>query len=102
VKLADKRQAGLNPANAYKLSVGISGIAMFGNCCAWLSTTFFGRRTIYLIGLALMTLLMYIIGFLSLAPNSNTGATWATAVMRKSILLPNLAYLNSHSLDISI
>jgi len=79
--LANDRQAGVAPSDAYKLGVGLSSLAFVGTCLAWITTSYFGRRTIYVTGLGVMTTIMFIVGFLSLAPDSNQGAKWGTAVM---------------------
>ncbi len=73
--------AGLADSNAYKLSLGFYALGIVGNISSWFLITKFGRRTIYLGGFCIMTMLMFIIGFLSLAPASNSGAQWATAII---------------------
>lgn len=52
-----------------------------GNVISMILTGRFGRRTILFNGLWVMTLLMFVIGFLSLAPNSNTNIAWAQSAI---------------------
>jgi len=54
------------------------GIGFLGTLFSWVLLTHFGRRTLYLSGLTCSTIILFIIGFLSLAPASNTAASWAT------------------------
>lgn len=73
-------QAGLAASNAFKLTVGQSGLAFVGTVLSWVLMGFFGRRTIYLYGLSVMTTLMFLIGFLALAPSSNNSVAWAQSI----------------------
>lgn len=74
-------QAGVAAADAYKLAVGQTALAFVGTALSWFTTSYFGRRSIYLYGYCVMTTIMFIIGFLSLAPDSNIGAQWGTSVL---------------------
>lgn len=78
-------QAGLAVADAYKLQLGYYALGFLGTILSWFFMAYCGRRTIYFYGLSVMTAIMFIIGFLSLAPASNQGAKWATAIMRKHL-----------------
>ncbi|KAK2591329.1 hypothetical protein QQS21_010982 [Conoideocrella luteorostrata] len=73
-------QAGLSSANAFNMGVGNTALGFLGTCISWPLMNFFhlGRRTIYTTGLGAMTVLLFIIGFLSI-PKNNTGAIWAMA-----------------------
>ncbi|KAG9250038.1 general substrate transporter [Emericellopsis atlantica] len=74
-------QAGLNPDNGFSMSLGQMGLSLAGCIIAWWIMTHVGRRTMYVTGLAGMTIILLIIGFLGLAPRSNTGAPWAVGVL---------------------
>jgi len=68
-------------AAAYKMSVGQGGLHFL---CTFLSiflTGNIGRRTVYLYGLICMTALMFLIGFLSLAPSTNGSIGWAQSAI---------------------
>lgn len=70
-------QAGLKPNNGFALSLGQTGISLAGCLIAWYIMTVAGRRAMYLIGLAALTVILFTIGCLGLAPSSNSGASWA-------------------------
>ncbi|RFU81725.1 sugar inositol transporter [Trichoderma arundinaceum] len=73
-------QAGLNPAEAFDMGVGNTALGFVGTITSWFLLNYFklGRRTIYNCGMWVMTLLLFIIGFLSI-PTHNNGAIWAMA-----------------------
>ncbi|KAH8805409.1 general substrate transporter [Xylogone sp. PMI_703] len=60
-------QAGLEPANAYKLTVGQGGLHFLCTLFSTLITTRHGRRPIMIWGYIVMSTSMYIIGFTALA-----------------------------------
>ncbi|KAK7885075.1 hypothetical protein LTR67_010778 [Exophiala xenobiotica] len=70
-------QAGLNPADAYKMSLGYNGLAFIGTVLSWFLIGTMGRRTIYVGGLGILTVIMFLIGFISLAASSSKAAMWA-------------------------
>lgn len=72
-------QAGLDASNAFKMNLGFNGLAFLSAVLSWFLQSRFGRRTIYVSGLAILTVIMLLIGFVSLAPSSNTAAIWAQA-----------------------
>lgn len=67
-----------------RLSVGVGNTAMgfVGTIISWPLMAYFklGRRTIYTSGILVMTVILFIIGFLSI-PVNNNGAIWAMASM---------------------
>ncbi|KAG8411800.1 hypothetical protein J3459_016297 [Metarhizium acridum] len=73
-------QAGLSSSNAFNMGVGNTALGFAGTVISWPLMNFFklGRRTIYTSGMAVMTVLLFVIGFLSI-PKHNTGAIWAMA-----------------------
>lgn len=74
-------QAGLSDSKAFDLSIGYYGIGFVGTIASWFLITWFGRRSIFLVGLILMCITMFTIGFVSLAPASNSSAIWAQSVL---------------------
>ncbi len=75
-------QAGFSAADAYKLSLGMTAGSFIGSCVTWVLIAYCGRRTIFIYyGLVPLTIIMFVIGFLSLAPASNQGASWAIGVL---------------------
>lgn len=74
-------QAGFSPRNAFSMSIGQSGIGAIGTISSWFLMAHVGRRTLYLAGAILMALVLLIIGFIGLAPKSNTGASWGIGTL---------------------
>jgi SP family general alpha glucoside:H+ symporter-like MFS transporter len=72
--------AGLSPANSYKLALEKYSTAFVGTVASWLLQSYVGQRKIFLYGLATMTPIMWIVGFLALAPATG-GITWAQSVL---------------------
>ncbi|KAK4155268.1 general substrate transporter [Chaetomidium leptoderma] len=75
-------KAGLNPSDAFNMGVGNTALGFVGTITSWPLMNYFGfgRRTIYNAGMVVMTVLLFIIGFLSI-PTGNTGAVWAMATL---------------------
>ena len=61
------------------MGVGNTAIGFTGTCIAFVLVNYMGRRSIYLYGMYLMTVIYFIIGILDCAPsyNSNPGFSWA-------------------------
>ncbi|KAI3333651.1 putative MFS alpha-glucoside transporter [Ustulina deusta] len=77
------QQAGLSESTAYYFALGQYAINSVGVVGAWtLLTLGFGRRTLYISGLAVLFVILLILGFLGLAPD-RSAASLATG----SILL---------------
>jgi len=73
-------QAGLSADNAYKLNLGGTAIAFVGTFISWFLMSRFGRRGIYMAGMAMMSACLFVIGCLTLAHNDN-GAVWAQSIL---------------------
>ena len=74
-------QAGLSDTQAFNFSIGTFAMGLVGTALSWLLLTWFGRRSIFLGGLMVMCVIIFIIGFVSLAPATNSAASWVQAVM---------------------
>lgn len=72
-------QAGLSTVYAFDLTVGDRLIALTGTALSWLMLTWFGRRTIYMIGIACNVTLLIAIGAASSAHNN--GGAWAQSIL---------------------
>ncbi|KAK9238970.1 putative MFS transporter [Lipomyces kononenkoae] len=57
-------QAGLNSSDAFAMGVGNLALGFVGTCISWPLMSYFGRRTIYNWGMILLTIILFIIGFL--------------------------------------
>lgn len=62
--------AGLKSINAYKMSVGQGGLHFIFTLAAIPLTTVVGRRRIYIWGIVWMGAMMFLIGFIALAPQT--------------------------------
>lgn len=66
------KQAGLSDRDSYAFALGQYGINMVGVFGAWgLMTLGIGRRSLYVWGLAGLTTMLFILGFLGLVPDSH-------------------------------
>lgn len=74
-------QAGLSNTKAFGLSIGYYAIGFMGTALSWLLITWLGRRTIFLAGLVVMCGTLLTIGFVALAPASDTAAVWAQSIL---------------------
>ena len=71
------QQAGLSTDIAFDFSMAIYATAMIGVILAWFAMARFGRRTLFVGGLAVMGMLLLIIGFVALAPPTAKGPNFA-------------------------
>ncbi|CUM65856.1 uncharacterized protein PRCAT00003505001 [Priceomyces carsonii] len=74
-------QAGLNESEAFPLSLGSTAIGFVFTCSSWFLMSYVGRRTLFTSGLIATTILLFLIGFLDIAPTyeTNSGIRWAQA-----------------------
>ncbi|RDW68766.1 uncharacterized protein DSM5745_08526 [Aspergillus mulundensis] len=69
-------QAGMSPDDAYKLALGGTAIAFIGTILSWFLMKGFGRRSMYLGGIGMMCVYLFIIGILDLV-RDRSGVKWA-------------------------
>ncbi|KAK7906294.1 hypothetical protein LTR67_001020 [Exophiala xenobiotica] len=72
-------QAGLPTTDAFKLNIGNNALSVVGTMLAWPLLSYVGRRTIFMYGLLCMTILYFIIGFVSLS--NSGGAAWTQSIL---------------------
>ncbi|KAL6711423.1 hypothetical protein ACN47E_004357 [Coniothyrium glycines] len=72
---------GLSQDDSFYLTVGQDCLGLVGCIIAWWIMTRFGRRPIYLVGLSAIFLILFIVGFLGLAPSTNKSASLAGGIM---------------------
>lgn len=70
--------AGMNPDHAYQLNLGGTAIAFIGVILSWFLIPHFGRRTLYVTGLGILVVALFIIGIINSA-SSSKNAVWAEA-----------------------
>lgn len=80
-------QAGLPTSISFQMSVGGLGLASLGTIISWWLMHLFGRRTLYLWGLALLSLVLMTVGFISVGAADSTGGNYAQASMMMVWLL---------------
>ncbi|KAH9217322.1 maltose permease MAL31 [Leptodontidium sp. 2 PMI_412] len=74
-------QAGLPTSISFKMSVGGLGLAAVGTLISWKLLHVFGRRTLYLAGLAGLTAILWTVGFISVGAGTSTAGYYAQATM---------------------
>ncbi|KAK2027047.1 alpha glucoside transporter [Colletotrichum zoysiae] len=75
------QQTGIDASTSYAISLGGTAIAFVGTCISWLYIYRFGRRTIWLSGFTLLVACLWIVGFLSIAPNQTQGVIWGQSIL---------------------
>ncbi|RAL63972.1 hypothetical protein DID88_003160 [Monilinia fructigena] len=61
--------AGISNSNAFTLSVGVTILGLLGVICSWFLINRCGRRSTSLVGTAILTFLLLLIGILDILPN---------------------------------
>jgi len=74
-------QAGMSTANSFTMTMGQFSLGAIGTMFSWLLMQWFGRRTLYLAGEAIMCVFLLIIGCLGLIPKGNENVQWAIGSM---------------------
>ncbi|KAL2864140.1 general substrate transporter [Aspergillus lucknowensis] len=72
--------AGLQSEDAYKMSVGQGCLHLLFNIISVFFVANFGRRRLYLSGLAFMGLMMFLLGFVALAPQTSAVGYASSAI----------------------
>lgn len=73
-------QAGLDTVQAFDLGLGHSCVGLAGTIAAWWILQYVGRRTLYLHGLAWMSTILLIVGFLGI-PKSSDAIAYVTGTL---------------------
>lgn len=76
-------QAGFNPHDAFSLNVGVTAIAFVGTIISWVTITFTGRRPPILIGMTVLSIIMFCIGGLTWPADKGPGSpgAWGQAAL---------------------
>ena len=74
-------RAGLSTIYSFDFQMGQYALGALGTLLSWFLMSHAGRRNIYLYGLVILDILLFIIGFVGLAPASNTSAPWVIGSM---------------------
>jgi SP family general alpha glucoside:H+ symporter-like MFS transporter len=62
------------------MSLGQYAIGICGTIFSWVLMSYVGRRALYVNGLAILCVLLFVIGFISI-PKASTATSWATGSM---------------------
>lgn len=73
--------AGISTSTAYSMGVGIYALGACGTILSWFLMLHHGRRSIYLVGMCIMTLLMLAIGCASISRTTSATLTQATLMI---------------------
>ena len=73
--------AGLPVSASFDMGVGNTAIGFLATCSSWFFMSFFGRRSIFMVGVAIMAVTLLLIGIIDCVPNytSHKGLAWAQA-----------------------
>jgi SP family general alpha glucoside:H+ symporter-like MFS transporter len=74
-------QAGISTVFSFDFNMGQYALGAIGTFLSWFLMTRMGRRTLYLWGLVAACISLLIIGFVGIAPKSNTTAPWVIGSM---------------------
>jgi SP family general alpha glucoside:H+ symporter-like MFS transporter len=74
------QRAGLAVSQSFTMSLVQYAIGVIGTLSSWVLMTYLGRRTLYVGGLGLLTVVLLVIGFVSIA-RSTPAISWATGSM---------------------
>jgi SP family general alpha glucoside:H+ symporter-like MFS transporter len=63
------------------MTIGQYALGAVGTFVSWFLMTYIGRRKLYISGLSIQTVLLFIIGGLGFASRSSLGASWAIGAL---------------------
>jgi SP family general alpha glucoside:H+ symporter-like MFS transporter len=66
--------AGLSPSSSFSMSVGVSVLGLGGVICLWFLINTTGRRSTTVVGMSILTILLFLIGTLDIIPSTHVGA----------------------------
>ncbi|KUJ16433.1 general substrate transporter [Mollisia scopiformis] len=68
-------QAGLSASTSFSMSVGVSVLGLVGVVCSWFLINRTGRRSATLVGMSILTVLLFLIAILDILPATRGGNT---------------------------
>ena len=63
------------------MSMGVSTMGIIGNISSWFLCNSVGRRRSFFVGIAVMTIILFLIGILDVVPNYSAREQWGQAVL---------------------
>ena len=85
--------AGLPVIHAFDINIAGFGIALLIMPLMWMFGDSFGRRWLYLIGVAGNVVILGIVGGLGYVPSSHKGAIWAIAILLSVLSSSSLSHM---------
>lgn len=85
-------QAGMSSSESFYMGLGLYALAFVGTLLSWPMINRFGRRSIFLTGLACAFVTLMVVGFLSLGSASQSNLSWAIGAL---LLVYTLVYDSS-------
>ena len=73
--------AGFDTKNSFNVGLGAKGLAFIGTCGSWVVLTYWGRRPVYVSGLAILAVCLLLVGGVSFAADTNSNARWGSAAL---------------------
>jgi hypothetical protein len=73
--------AGLDTSNSFDLGVGVTACGVAGNVCSWFVVNSFGRRSVFISGMGILTGLLLLIGVMDVVPTGAAKWTQAAATV---------------------
>lgn len=74
------QRAGLEISQSFTMTLVQYALGVVGTVGSWVLMTYFGRRTLYVGGLAVLAAVLFVMGFVSIAPPTSA-ISWATGSM---------------------
>ncbi|KAH6724133.1 maltose permease [Leptodontidium sp. 2 PMI_412] len=71
--------AGLSVSKSFDMGVGVTACGVLGNFLSWFVVNNYGRRKVFVQGMAVLTLILMLIGIMDVIPTG--GAKWAQAAL---------------------
>ncbi|BEI84398.1 hypothetical protein CcaverHIS002_0410020 [Cutaneotrichosporon cavernicola] len=89
------QQAGIGTNLSFSLNMVLNSMFIIGTFFSWIALYFFGRRTIYLSGMGLMSIVLFVIGGLGFVGHDNPRHTDTTFAIGGLLVALNFCYNSS-------
>jgi SP family general alpha glucoside:H+ symporter-like MFS transporter len=78
---ADSVLAGFDTKNSFNVGLGAKGLAFIGTCGSWVALSYWGRRPVFVCGLAILSVTLLLVGGVGFAADTNPNARWGSAAL---------------------
>jgi MFS transporter, SP family, general alpha glucoside:H+ symporter len=86
---------GLSPSSSFSISGGVSVFNLVDVICSWFLINRAGRRSTTIVGISILTILLFLIGILDILPSTHRGATGPVYGQVICIIVFTFVYLGS-------